>query len=65
MKVGLTYPETRCRAVQGEVINPMLPRKAQQSVITAPVPQTNTGGQVENTKAIGRTVVKELGKIHP
>ena len=30
-----------------------------------PVPQTNTGGQVENTKAIGITVVKELGKITP
>jgi len=30
-----------------------------------PVPQTNSGGQVENTKAIGRTVVKELGKIPP
>ena len=30
-----------------------------------PVPQTDAGGQVENTKAIGRTVVKELGKIPP
>jgi hypothetical protein len=30
-----------------------------------PVPQTDTGGQVENTEAIGRTVVKELGKIPP
>jgi hypothetical protein len=30
-----------------------------------PVPQTDTGGQVENTKAIGKTVVKELGKLHP
>ncbi len=30
-----------------------------------PVPQTDTGGRVENTKAIGRTVVKELGKIPP
>ena len=30
-----------------------------------PVPQTDTGGQVENTKAIERTVVKELGKIPP
>jgi hypothetical protein len=30
-----------------------------------PVPQTNSGGQVENTKAIGRTVVKELGKMPP
>ena len=30
-----------------------------------PVPQTDTGGQVENTKAIGRTMVKELGKMPP
>ena len=30
-----------------------------------PVPQTNTGGQVENTEAIGRTMVKELGKMPP
>lgn len=30
-----------------------------------PVPQTDTGGQVENTEAIGRTVVKELGKLPP
>ena len=28
-----------------------------------PVPQTDTGRQVENTKAHGRTLVKELGKI--
>jgi hypothetical protein len=58
-------PEMRCRAVTGEVTDPMLPRKAQQLVGTVPVPQTDTGGRVENTKAIGRTVVKELGKIHP
>ena len=30
-----------------------------------PVPETDTGGQVENTEAIGRTVVKELGKLPP
>jgi hypothetical protein len=30
-----------------------------------PVPQTDTGGQVENTEAIGTTVVKELGKLPP
>ncbi len=30
-----------------------------------PVPQTDTGGQVENTKAIERIMVKELGKIPP
>jgi hypothetical protein len=27
--------------------------------------QTDTGGQVENTKALERTRVKELGKIAP
>ena len=31
----------------------------------ATVPQTDTGGQVENTKALERTRVKELGKIVP
>jgi hypothetical protein len=65
MKVRATNAETRRRVVTDEVINPMLPRKAQQSVHTPPVPQTNTGGQVENTKAIGRTMVKELGKMPP
>ena len=29
------------------------------------VPQTDTGRRVENTKAIERTLVKELGKIDP
>ena len=29
------------------------------------VPQTDTGGRVEDTKALGRTRVKELGKIVP
>ena len=30
-----------------------------------PVPQTDSGDQVENTKAIERTMVKELGKMPP
>ena len=30
-----------------------------------PVPRTNTGGQVENTKVSEITLVKELGKIVP
>ena len=30
-----------------------------------PVPQTDTGGWVEHTKAIGSTMVKELGKTAP
>ncbi len=29
------------------------------------VPQTDTGGQVEYTKALERTMLKELGKIPP
>ena len=29
------------------------------------VPQTNPGGQVENTKALERTAAKELGKLQP
>lgn len=29
------------------------------------VPQTNTGGQDENSKALERTRVKELGKMTP
>ena len=27
------------------------------------VPETDTGGQVENTKALERTMLKELGKL--
>ena len=30
-----------------------------------PVLITDTGGQVENTKAIERIIVKELGKMPP
>ena len=33
--------------------------------IRVPVPITDTGGQVENTKVIEITLVKELGKIAP
>ena len=28
------------------------------------VPETDTGGQVEHTKALERTMLKELGKLH-
>jgi hypothetical protein len=34
-------------------------------VLKPPVPQTDTGDQVENTKAIEITMVKELGKMPP
>ena len=48
------------------VTDSMLPRKASSSELALePVPQTDTGGRVENTKASGRTMVKELGKLPP
>ena len=43
----------------------MLPRKTSKDMLQVPVPRTNTGGQVENTKVSERTMVKELGKITP
>ena len=39
--------------------------KASARGASPPVPQTDTGGQVENTKAIERILVKELGKSLP
>ena len=33
--------------------------------MSLPVPQTDTGGQVEDTKAREITLVKELGKLTP
>jgi hypothetical protein len=33
--------------------------------VLVPVPQTDTGRQVEDTKAIERTLVKEFGKMGP
>ena len=42
----------------------MVARKALR-IYKAPVPQTDTGSQEENSKANGRRVVKELGKITP
>jgi hypothetical protein len=47
-----------------EVIEPKLSRKS-SSEICATVPQTDTGGWVENTEGNGRTSVKELGKLDP
>ena len=34
-------------------------------IIKVPVPKTDTGSQEENSKANGRRVVKELGKLTP
>ncbi len=49
-----------------EVIEVKLPRKALNTLIDEiPVPETDTGGMVENTKGREITLSKELGKIAP
>ncbi len=48
----------------GEVLETMPPRKASRESGRART-KTDTGRQVENTKEIGRTLVKELGKMVP
>ena len=47
-----------------EVADFKLPRKVTIET-KAPVPETDTGRQEENSKTRGRTFVKELGKIIP
>jgi hypothetical protein len=48
----------------GGVVDPKPPRKASREWERART-KTDTGGQVEHTKVIERTLVKELGKIVP
>jgi hypothetical protein len=46
----------------------LMPRFQEKSLsfrYAVTVPQTDTGGQVEKTKALERTRVKELGKMVP
>ncbi len=51
--------------MQTEVIDALLPRKSSKLQAIKTVLQTDTGDQVENTKALERTWVKELGKMVP
>ena len=53
--------ETKRLSEAGE---PMLPRKTSRKVQDART-KPDTGRRVENTEAIGRTMVKELGIIAP
>jgi hypothetical protein len=47
-----------------EVPDPTLPRKASRRK-RVPVPQTDTGRRGENPQVLGKTLVKELGKLTP
>jgi hypothetical protein len=49
---------------RSEALEAMPPRKAPREMERART-KTDTGRQVENTKVIGRTLVKELGKMAP
>ena len=49
---------TRC----GDVGDPLLSRKASSDVCVRPVPETDTGGQVENTKATGELWLRNSAK---
>ena len=51
--------------LEREVADALLPRKTSKLQATKTVLETDTGGQVENTKALERTRVKELGKMAP
>ena len=46
-------------------LSPSGQEKPLSDELWSPVPQTDTGGQVEQTKANERTLVKELGKMEP
>ncbi len=56
-------PETLDEA-SSEAGEPMLPRKTPKERYGART-KTDTGRRVEHTKAIGRTMVKELGILTP
>jgi hypothetical protein len=53
------------RAPEAEVVEPCCQEKPLSDESWVSVPQTDTGRRVEYTKAIGRILVKELGKLAP
>ena len=46
-------------------LSPSCLEKRLSDEVQVPVPQTDTGRRVENTKAIEKTLVKEFGKMDP
>ena len=57
--------EARRGRKSAEVVEPSCQEKPLSDEAWVPVPQTDTGGWVEDTKANERTFVKELGKLTP
>ena len=57
-------PETRDEAPSAKPVSPCFREKPLRSPRGART-KTDTGGRVEYTEAIGRTMVKELGTMTP
>ena len=66
-KSGGSLPPRRGtrEALLPEVADTLLPGKATKLQPVGTVPQTDTGGQDENSQALERTQEKELGKLTP
>ena len=62
---GSLTPSTETSPLLDEVTDTTLPGKAPKLQLRKTVPETDTGRQGENPKALERTRVKELGKIAP
>src|SRR5918912_252383 len=56
---------TKVVATRPKSSSPHCPEKPLSDDVLVPVPQTDTGRVVEDTKAIERPLVKELGKLTP
>ncbi len=56
---------TVLKATSAEVIDARLPRKTSKLQVAGGRTKTDTGGQDENSQALERTRVKELGKMVP
>ncbi len=67
MGTGLTFPGlldvTNAECCQDLLDCPGFPRIPGNSASVETVPETDTGGLVEHTKALERTMPKELGKL--
>ena len=65
---GYDLADGRARPARGNAIERSILRRRREKPCVCevvPVPQTDTGSQEEDSKANGRKVVKELGKLTP
>jgi hypothetical protein len=77
LEVPVPVPQTAGRQIRQPIVEGMgpaphgakqsevVPRKASKLQSNATVPQTDTGGRDEYSKALERTREKELGKLVP